>query len=101
MNLSKDQNQKIKDFCDEHSLEYMPNYSGRGMYGDTCIGIVTSGTEFGLGFHLAMHLKDDPELIEVFKDGGWTDNMGYNMIVYFRGVHAPQEAVDAYNDEEY
>jgi hypothetical protein len=59
------------------------------MYGDTCIGIVTSMSEFSLGMKLVMWLVEDSELTEALEGGCYHDSMGMNTIIYFRGITAP------------
>ena len=34
----------IKEFCDEYGYDFRDNYSGRCMFGETCIGIVGDNT---------------------------------------------------------
>lgn len=29
----------LEEFCDENGYTFYPDYSGRGMYGSTCLGI--------------------------------------------------------------
>ena len=91
MELTPEQIGTLEDFCWEHDCELRKNYSGRGMYGSECIGFVHDSSEFALGVKLAKWLKDDPELLEVFEDGGWMDSMGMSNIIYFRGVTAPEK----------
>ncbi|UJE15729.1 hypothetical protein SEA_LIGMA_75 [Gordonia phage Ligma] len=75
-----------------------PDYSGRGMYGSTCLGFVT-GTptqvaQFTVLLALAANGHDpfteiDPyDLIEAIGDlpPSSTDSMGYETITYWRGI---------------
>lgn len=58
------------------------DYSGRGMYGDTCLGIVGDTSDI---------LKFAVALAEADEDTSWlgrcsTDNMGMSTIFYWSGV---------------
>lgn len=73
-----------------------PHYSGRAMYGKTCVGIVLDESNLlKLGFAIGTLFDDDTRdyLVENYK----TDTMGYNTIVYWTGVtceDAPEEDED-------
>ncbi|MEK7414226.1 MAG: hypothetical protein AAB263_13005 [Planctomycetota bacterium] len=56
------------------------DYSGRGMFGAQCLGIVC----------------DDPEdvIAEVGVKGARTDSMGKSVIVYWPSITAPLDGVD-------
>lgn len=58
-------------------------YSGRGMYGDTCFGIVCGGREYGT--FVAELAGDDPELARELADAVKTDDMGLSTIYYWPG----------------
>jgi len=75
----------IENFCEDNDLELVKRYSGRGMYGKTCYGIVCDSIRTLL------------ELTDYIRDNGFDsvtdvlgnveiDNMGYQKIFYFRRV---------------
>jgi hypothetical protein len=74
------------------------SYSGRGMYGRECVGVVTSGASFRLGAEVAKsaaYLADDEEeaqavLCDLAELSVATDAMGFDTIVYFPGVDWPE-----------
>jgi hypothetical protein len=78
----------------EDENEFRTDYSGRGMYGDTCLAITTNGSA-GLetGLMMAMAIAEynvdnedredfEPILIDWFFDGR-TDSMGLGMVHYW------------------
>ncbi len=61
------------------------DYSGRGMYGDVCFGIVTSQSDVLVGYALGRVLEElEGDGFEVLAKAR-TDNMGYDAIIYFPG----------------
>lgn len=70
-----------------------PNYSGRGMYGKTCVGIVIEENDLlKLGISIANLFDDDVK--EYLADNYKTDTMGHKVIVYWQGLtceDAPEE----------
>lgn len=94
--LTSNQLDTIKDFCEENEIELRENYSGRSMYGKTCIGFVTNENLFSLGFKLHQFLSEmsDPEIYqeelcdleEVFDCGVNADSIGLSSIVYFPSI---------------
>lgn len=67
------------------------HYSGRGMYGRRCVGVVVGS--MGEITRLAIELArdaDTPEwLLDEMCDNAARDNMATDMIVYWPGVEAP------------
>lgn len=73
----------IADYCESNELEFRTDYSGRGMFGKTCVGVVC----------------DDPistvvEIADAIRDNDFDcasdelgtirqDSMGLSRIVYF------------------
>lgn len=73
----------IADYCESNELEFRTDYSGRGMFGKTCVGVVC----------------DDPistvvEIADAIRDNGFDcastelgairqDSMGLSRIIYF------------------
>lgn len=77
------------------------SYSGRGMYGKECVGVVVESGRggFRLGAELAKsaaYLAEDEEdvhtvLSELAELSVSTDAMGFDVIVYFPGVAWPEQ----------
>lgn len=57
------------------------DYSGRGMYGDECVGIVCGDREYGT--FLTELADDDPELARELADSVKTDSMATRTIYYW------------------
>lgn len=65
--------QTIETVAENNDWDFRPAYSGRGMYGNTCVGVVG---------------ENAVEIIETVASetgarGAKTDNMGLDMIVYW------------------
>ena len=77
-----------------------PDYSGRGMFGELCIGIVAEDTDdlmYKLGTRLA-----GTELGSILADQRKDhDSMGLNEIVYFPNLQAPAEALAECDCDEF
>lgn len=77
----------IEEFCVGENLDYRENYSGRCVFGTTCIGIVCSNPLLTLQELFAYIVDSDDELrgYEVQHALGEPklDNMGLNYILYF------------------
>jgi hypothetical protein len=81
-------------FCDvaeENYMDVREDYSGRGMYGKGCVGVIGSLSQFAL-FLLALDEAIREQLGEVHNatdaacqlaDNLCTDNMGYEIIFYW------------------
>lgn len=112
--------QYVEQFIDELSghLAVRVDYSGRGMYGSTCVSInVDRDTRFGdvleAIFEMGMNMEDvdrtqrdeDVELvnaIESFLRSAQTDGMGTGMVLYFPAADTSNMDRSRYqNDEEY
>jgi len=84
----------ISDFCEAHGYSFHEDYSGRGMYGQSCIGISfrnASGFQIGveLALHLMEHCEDDaPNLLEELTRQYREDQLGLGSIIYFPGISA-------------
>jgi hypothetical protein len=60
-------------------------YSGRGMYGDTCLGLVFRRYKDTFAFFVSVAALDEP-LARVLAAKACWDSMGRDVIVYFPGV---------------
>ena len=85
----------IHDFCETYGYGFRDNYSGRYMYGKTCVGIVTGDGIFRLAMELGTFLNansDDPQTDMCILDRWQSqDAMGLGMIVYFPGIQMPEQ----------
>jgi hypothetical protein len=77
---------------------FRSSYSGRGMYGSDCVGfVVPPGRQAALGAAIARAFADvDDESEEYGMDvrmltRACTDNMAFDVIVYFPGVQLQEE----------
>ena len=77
----------IENFCNEYDYEFRDDYSGRCMFGKTCIGIVGDNTML-ICMQLVEYLNVEGYDDIVNKLGSpKTDNMGKSYIVYFPNFH--------------
>jgi len=88
MNISSSVAQAIADVADAELYE---DYSGRGMYGRTCLGFATSN-QAALGRAIGRELPEDEA--EQLLDHMHTDSLGLRTIVYFPGVRLDDEDED-------
>jgi hypothetical protein len=80
----EEQVNKIKEVAEEGYRRFYQDYSGRGMFGRTCVGIVCP----------------DPHKViaEVGIKGAKTDSMGLDSIVYWPNIKMPENLLtDAFN----
>lgn len=92
----------IVDLHDEEDFQVRVNYSGRGMFGEECLGIVGSDTTTVIykimevimdeyGDEKDTQLELFHELAEMLSDGSEQDSMGLQCIVYFPYVEIDKE----------
>ena len=87
----------LKRFIEDAGYETR-SYSGRCMYGKSCIGFVTSDSEFYVGAAIVANIEDECDrfdLCEVFHHAK-VDSMGRDIIIYFPNI--PYE--EKYEEEE-
>lgn len=85
--LTEEQKEELQLFAKDMDLEFRSDYSGRGMYGESCIGFVGDISPFDLGLHLATRFQEDSEMLEMFlNDSSKLDNMGLDTILYFPDI---------------
>ncbi|QNL30200.1 hypothetical protein SEA_MARIOKART_73 [Gordonia phage Mariokart] len=89
---------EIIELLDLDEDQVRPDYSGRGMYGSTCLGFVTGSPTQTTQFTVLIAMATLPggltgsydgcDLMEAIGDLGVasTDSMGYDTITYWRGV---------------
>ena len=74
----------LEEISQEVDGSFRTDYSGRGMYGDSCVGIVAHSL-LALGAAIS-RLVEDEELREELISNSSTDSMGYDTIVYWTRV---------------
>jgi hypothetical protein len=82
----------LEEIAQEVNGDARADYSGRGMYGNVCVGIVASDL-LELGAAIAETVEDE-ELRKELLSNSRTDSMGYDTIVYWTRVtcsDAPEE----------
>lgn len=82
--LTDDQVQELVYALDLDDEAVYARYSGRGMYGSTCFGLVLDVQDLLVGVALAQVFGPD-DAWDIARKAR-TDNMGYSTIVYFPGV---------------
>ena len=77
------------------------SYSGRGMYGEQCVGVdLDNASEiFGLGVEMANYAVDDEREDLASLRSTW-DSMGLGVIIYFPGVRWPKGRDEDEADED-
>lgn len=95
--LTPDQISKLADIADDLDLALRTDYSGRAMYGRTCIGFEgdTDMSVALLQLGAALAAADLPEIADTCR----SDAMGLGWIVYFPSFQAPDGFVTD-NEEE-
>lgn len=90
-------NELLEEIAQEVDGSTRTDYSGRGMYGSTCVGIVASDL-LQLGAAIARVVEDNDELRDELLSNSRTDSMGYDTIVYWTRVTC-SDAPDEDDDE--
>jgi hypothetical protein len=90
---------------DDYDVGIRDDYSGRGMYGDRCVGLVVddpAGIMFDLGVQVGIKMAEDSdrwcywnEIAAALKDSR-QDSMGRSSIVYF--PYLAIEGADDYDE---
>ena len=99
--LTSEQMNTLTDLAEQYDGQ-VRSYSGRGMYGQTCLGITIDGDLIGFVMQLAACLTVDGHfnLAESLAAQACTDSMGRGSIVYFSCITAPADIEDEDEDEE-
>lgn len=82
----------LKEVAERYNLDFRSDYSGRGMYGRECVGVVTSNMAT-----LLMVLGQKGFDVE---QRVCTDNMGRDTIVYFPDLQDDPDDTDEDPDDE-
>ena len=80
----------IKNFVNENNqYELYENYSGRCMFGRTCLGLIVQQNDSFMDFiiKLTKYLDDnDVDDVDFKLEGATYDNLGLDTIVYFPNI---------------
>ena len=80
----------IKNFVNENNqYELYENYSGRCMFGRTCLGVIVQQNDSFMDFiiKLTKYLDDnDVDDVDFKLEGATSDNLGLDTIVYFPNI---------------
>ena len=87
LELDEAQTSLLEELASAYDARFCTDYSGRGMYGNQCIGITVENTSVLLHIIVAL-AADEPDLAEELCDGICSDNMGRDMIFYWPGITA-------------
>lgn len=103
LNVNEGLGRIIVDAAEANGFEPRFDYSGRGMYGKKCFGIVGSFSDIG-GFFTNVAMSCQEEEIELSDFGDCVtsvsmDNMGTESIIYFPRLIISQEEPEDENDE--
>lgn len=87
----------IKNFCEDYGYSFRDDYSGRGMFGKQCIGIVCDVSPVYLISCLSDTLRDEGfESCTDILGTPCTDSMGLSTIVYFPKLSVRKESRNEY-----
>jgi hypothetical protein len=76
----------IKKFCDDNDYRYVDDYSGRFMYGKTCVGVIGDFSPEATKIAIVDYLTYScPNSVPKFLYPK-VDNMGLDYIVYFEDI---------------
>lgn len=81
--ITEDQLDSLRSFLDIEDDDVRRDYSGRGMYGESCIGFVIDIPDVSLGVALCAVLGESIA-VDMARDAQ-ADSMGRSTIVYFPG----------------
>lgn len=96
--------EKILDLCNAAELEYR-SYSGRGMYGEQCLGITCAQPErvictlFSVALEMDWEREDLQSLAEALQES-CTDSMGRSAIVYFPDIALTEDECRTMSEDE-
>lgn len=103
MTLTSEQRSKINEFVGNYDcISLRDDYSGRCMYGKTCIGLdIDDMSTEQVCMELAIFLvkEDEEELAERLSQGIRTDSMGLGSIVYWPYIKWGEETEETQEDK--
>lgn len=86
MKLDTDELEVLQDAAHEEDVELRTGYSGRGMYGEKCVGVVAGSVSEVIRFLFAVRNSDDDLARMLLDEAMFEDSMGFNGIYYWPGV---------------
>ena len=95
--LTEDQIDVIEealDICTDSDGELYRGYSGRAMYGRTCVGIVVENVGQLIAFGRELERVADRQDVEIDLGDAVTDSMGLRMIAYWPNWDTADEDED-------
>ena len=87
----------FEDFAElaqEYGCYASPDYSGRGMYGKTCLSV--SGSTSDLHTLMYRVVRDGGELADLLEAAPSHDAMGLGVVHYWRGIQVEGSARDGW-----
>lgn len=91
--LAKKFEQALIRLSSSFDMDVRPNYSGRGMFGKTCLGIDTDHSAFVVAVNVVNAIHDMQDIDENERElllkevkGTRQDNMGMGYIYYWYGI---------------
>src|SRR5687768_3238989 len=99
--LTRDQFDNIMYRTEDYDpdVDFRPNYSGRGMYGRTCLGIVHDDRNTVAAFLYILADELGKDFLDLLSEvGGAQDGMGLSTITYFSGITV--EGADEEDEED-
>ena len=91
MKLTPNQYDDFANLAWDIGGEVYENYSGRGMFGKTCLGITVENLEKALFKLGRMATSEDLEFVTELENFR-TDNLGRDYIIYFPSIECEDEA---------
>lgn len=89
----------LEELANEVEGEARGSYSGRGMFGRNCVGIVIDSERDLVSLGLAIaELVEDEDLKQVLANSTRTDSMGRSLIAYWETISC-EDAPDEDEDE--
>ena len=82
----------VRDIAEAHDGSARPDYSGRGMYGDTCLGVTFDNLQDFLGFYTELVTSFPHHAARLAAVS--TDGMGLGTIYYWRGIKPSGQEAD-------
>lgn len=90
--LTTEELDALQDACDDEGIDLRTEYSGRAMYGATCIGIVADG--IGSILRVIGILREDSRAFDLYEalsvGNPRTDSMGMQTIFYWPSIRVAQ-----------
>lgn len=97
----------LSNFCLGSAYKFYPRYSGRGMYGQSCIGIAHAENTVEVISSVAIYLLENVNGIEKAKEilshlkDARQDNMGLRTITYWPGIAAASRKKSRSKNHDY